>query len=90
MSTNPIRKVVIAGGGTAGWMAAAVISRNFAPGAIEQWARCTDVAPKVAVIYVGIFPAALACPDCRWTLAGRVERTTGLANSTREPCSAAL
>lgn len=32
----------------------------FAPGAVQQWSACGELAPKIAVIYVGIFPAALA------------------------------
>jgi len=50
MSRNPIRKVVIAGGGTAGWMAAAVIARNFTPGTIEI---ILIESPDVATVGVG-------------------------------------
>ena len=34
MHDQPVRSVLIVGGGTAGWMAAAVISRSFAPEAV--------------------------------------------------------
>lgn len=50
MDDPSVKSVIIAGGGTAGWMAAAALSRNFAP---ERLAVTVIESPEIGTVGVG-------------------------------------